>query len=168
MSITRRRSKWLFQPCRHYSCKLSHSISSCYIPLSRRLCHRKPATSLADPYPRPTVIPRAFAKDNAADYESEFVIVIGKSAKDVSEAEAMDYVLGYTAANDVSSRAQQFAQSQWCFSKGFDGACPIGPAFVAKSAIPEIKEVTIKGARNGKVCQDSKLECVIVQAMSEY
>jgi len=119
---------------------------------------RKPATSLADPYPSPTVIPRAFAKDNAADYESEFVIIIGKTAKDVSEDEAMDYVLGYTAANDVSSRAQQFAQSQWCFSKGFDGACPIGPAFVPKEVVPDINEVVIRGARNGKVCQDSKLE----------
>jgi 2-keto-4-pentenoate hydratase/2-oxohepta-3-ene-1,7-dioic acid hydratase in catechol pathway len=38
----------------------------------------------------------------------------------------MDYVLGYTAANDVSSRGSQFAQSQWCYSKGFDGSCPIG------------------------------------------
>jgi len=38
----------------------------------------------------------------------------------------MDYVLGYTACNDVSSRTSQFAQSQWCFSKGFDGSCPLG------------------------------------------
>ena len=119
---------------------------------------RKPATSLADPFPNPTVVPKAFAQDNAADYESEFVIVIGKTAKNVPEEEAMDYVLGYTAANDVSSRAQQFAQSQWCYSKGFDGACPLGPAFVPKEAMPRIGEVAIKGARNGKVCQDSKLE----------
>lgn len=41
----------------------------------------------------------------------------------------MDYVLGYTAANDVSSRVSQLNQSQWCFSKGFDGACPIGKSF---------------------------------------
>lgn len=66
------------------------------------------------------------------DYESELVIVIGKPAKDVSEADALNYVLGYTAANDVSARKDQFAQSQWCFSKGFDGACPIG-----KSRLPD-------------------------------
>jgi 2-keto-4-pentenoate hydratase/2-oxohepta-3-ene-1,7-dioic acid hydratase in catechol pathway len=65
-------------------------------------------------------------KDDSADYESELVIVIGRSAKNVSEDAAMDYVLGYTAANDVSARTSQFAQSQWCYSKGFDGACPIG------------------------------------------
>jgi len=90
----------------------------------------KPSTSLADPYPAPTIIPKWTLKDESCDYESELVIVIGKEAKDVSEAEALDYVLGYTAANDVSSRAQQFAQSQWSFSKGFDGACPIGPVLV--------------------------------------
>jgi 2-keto-4-pentenoate hydratase/2-oxohepta-3-ene-1,7-dioic acid hydratase in catechol pathway len=86
----------------------------------------KPNTSLADPFPAPTIIPKHALKDDCCDFESELTIVIGKSCKDVSEAEALDYVLGYTAANDVSSRASQFAQSQWSYSKGFDGACPIG------------------------------------------
>ena len=86
----------------------------------------KPSTALADPYPAPTVIPKFTLKDDCCDYESELVIVIGKKCKDVSEADALSYVLGYTAANDVSSRAAQFAQSQWSYSKGFDGACPIG------------------------------------------
>lgn len=54
----------------------------------------KPSTSLADPYPAPTVIPKAFVQDQAADYESELVIVIGKAAKNVSEQDALDYVLG--------------------------------------------------------------------------
>jgi 2-keto-4-pentenoate hydratase/2-oxohepta-3-ene-1,7-dioic acid hydratase in catechol pathway len=86
----------------------------------------KPSTALADPYPAPTVIPKFTLKDDCCDYESELVIVIGKKCKDVPEADALSYVLGYTAANDVSSRAAQFAQSQWSYSKGFDGACPIG------------------------------------------
>lgn len=54
----------------------------------------KPSTSLADPFPSPVVIPKAFVKDNAADYESELAVVIGKAAKNVSEEEAMDYLLG--------------------------------------------------------------------------
>jgi 2-keto-4-pentenoate hydratase/2-oxohepta-3-ene-1,7-dioic acid hydratase in catechol pathway len=54
----------------------------------------KPATSLADPFPAPTVIPKAVVKDNAADYESELALVIGKEAKNVSEEEALDYLLG--------------------------------------------------------------------------
>lgn len=86
----------------------------------------KPSTSLADPWPAPTVLPKITQKDNTGDYESELVIVLGRDAKDVPESEALSYVLGYTAANDVSSRTSQMNQSQWSFSKGFDGACPIG------------------------------------------
>lgn len=55
---------------------------------------RKPSTSLGDPWPAKTVIPKATAADNAADYESEVAIVLGKTCKDVSEAEAMDCFLG--------------------------------------------------------------------------
>lgn len=86
----------------------------------------KPSTSLADPFPAPTVLPKITQEDGTGDYESEMVIVIGQDARDVTESEALDYVLGYTAANDVSSRTCQMNQSQWCFSKGFDGSCPIG------------------------------------------
>lgn len=86
----------------------------------------KPATSLADPWPAPTVLPKITQIDNTGDYESEMAIVIGRDAKDVSEEDAMYYVLGYTAANDISSRTSQMNQSQWSFSKGFDTACPIG------------------------------------------
>lgn len=87
---------------------------------------RKPDTSLGDPWPAPTILPKLTYQDDCGDYESELAVIIGKTAKNVSEADALDYVLGYTAANDVSSRTSQFAQSQWSFSKGFDGACPIG------------------------------------------
>ncbi|KAJ9104169.1 hypothetical protein QFC20_004606 [Naganishia adeliensis] len=121
----------------------------------------KPSTALADPYPAPTVIPRAYVGDNAADYESELVVVIGRSCKNVSEDEAMQYVAGYTASNDVSSRAQQFAQSQWCYSKSFDGACPIGPAFVPASKVENIGDMFIRGSKNGKVVQESKLDDLI-------
>ena len=86
----------------------------------------KPNTALGDPYPAPTHLPKITQNDGSGDYESELAVIIGKPAKNVSEENAMDYVLGYTAANDVSSRVSQLNQSQWCFSKGFDGACPIG------------------------------------------
>ncbi|PQE25450.1 hypothetical protein CJF30_00000155 [Rutstroemia sp. NJR-2017a BBW] len=114
----------------------------------------KPSTSLADPYPASTIIPKFALKDDCCDYESELVIVIGEKCKDVSEADALNYVLGYTAANDVSSRASQFAQSQWCFSKSFDGACPIGPVLVSKELIPDPSKLRVKGKKNGKVMQD--------------
>lgn len=86
------------------------------------------------------------------------MIVIGKACKDVSEDEALDYVLGYTAANDVSSRTAQFAQSQWSFSKSFDGACPIGPTIVSKELIPDVKALWMKGIKNGRVLQDCGVE----------
>jgi len=54
----------------------------------------KPETALANPWPAPTIIPKFTLKDDSADYESELVIVIGQPAKDVSEEEGMDYVLG--------------------------------------------------------------------------
>jgi len=114
----------------------------------------KPSTSLADPFPSPTIIPKFTLKDDCCDYESELAVVIGKKCKDVSEAEALDYVLGFTAANDVSSRASQFAQSQWSYSKGFDGACPIGPTIVSKELVPDPAILRLRGLKNGKVLQD--------------
>lgn len=54
----------------------------------------KPAQALADPFPAPTIIPKSFVKDNAADYESELVLVIGKDAKNVSEEDALEYLAG--------------------------------------------------------------------------
>jgi len=86
----------------------------------------KPQTALADPWPAPTVLPKQTLETDSGDFESELAVVIGKSCKNVSEADALDYVLGYTASNDISSRAAQFAQTQWGYSKGFDGSCPIG------------------------------------------
>lgn len=70
----------------------------------------------------------------------------------------MDYLLGYTAANDISSRLAQFAQSQWCYSKGFDGACPIGPAIIHRDQVKDIKQLRVTGSHNGEVVQDSTME----------
>lgn len=85
----------------------------------------------------------------------------GKPCKDVSESEALEYVYGYTGSNDVSSRKSQFEQSQWCFSKSFDGACPIGPCVVSPNLIPDPSKLKMRGAHNGEVVQESGLECVL-------
>jgi 2-keto-4-pentenoate hydratase/2-oxohepta-3-ene-1,7-dioic acid hydratase in catechol pathway len=95
----------------------------------------KPSTSLVDPWPAKGIVPKLSQVDASGDYEAELAVVIGKSAKNVSEAEALDYVLGYTAANDVSSRTQQLNQSQWSFSKSFDGALPLGKVVGAISEL---------------------------------
>ncbi|CEJ56665.1 Putative Fumarylacetoacetate hydrolase family protein [Penicillium brasilianum] len=121
----------------------------------------KPSTALADPFPAPTVLPKITQQDGTGDYESEMVIVIGRDAKDVPESEALDYVLGYTAANDVSSRTFQMNQSQWCFSKGFDGSCPIGPVLVSAALIPDATKLHIRGLKSGRVMQDCPLTDLI-------
>lgn len=117
----------------------------------------KPATALADPYPALTPIPKHTIESDSADYESELAVIIGKNCKNVSEADALDYVLGYTASNDISSRASQFAQTQWCYSKGFDGSCPIGPVLVSKEVIGDVGGLKVRGLKNGKVVQESPL-----------
>ncbi|OTA69525.1 hypothetical protein K449DRAFT_384476 [Hypoxylon sp. EC38] len=121
----------------------------------------KPATALADPWPVPTVIPRHTLKDDCADYEAELAIVIGRACKNVTAKEALNYILGYTAANDVSSRASQIAQSQACYSKGFDGSCPLGPVLVSATVMPDPSKFTIRGLKNGEVMQSSGLSDMI-------
>ncbi|KAF4990584.1 hypothetical protein FGRMN_8399 [Fusarium graminum] len=121
----------------------------------------KPSTSLGDPWPSVTPLPKITQEDGSGDYESELAVVIGKAAKNVSEENALDYVLGYSAANDVSSRVSQLNQSQWCFSKGFDGACPIGPVLVSPTAVPDPSKLHIRGLKNDKVLQDCSLDDLI-------
>ncbi|KAG6022477.1 hypothetical protein E4U40_004583 [Claviceps sp. LM458 group G5] len=114
----------------------------------------KPRTALGGPYPAAIPIPR-LAQDGSSDYEAELCFVMGKSGRDILEEHAMEYVLGFTAGNDVSARTQQFQNSQWCFSKGFDGSCPLGPVLVAPSALGDAHNLRIRAMHNGKVVQDS-------------
>ncbi|KAF5324728.1 hypothetical protein D9611_004396 [Ephemerocybe angulata] len=115
----------------------------------------KPVSTLIGPN-APITIPRAAQppKEHQPDYEVELVIVIGRAAKDVSEADALDYVLGYTGANDVSFRKHQMAVSQWTFSKGFDNTNPFGPCLVSNNAIPDPQVIPLKAVVNGETLQD--------------
>jgi 2-keto-4-pentenoate hydratase/2-oxohepta-3-ene-1,7-dioic acid hydratase in catechol pathway len=90
------------------------------------------------------------------DYECELAIVIGKRCKNVSKAEALDYVLGYTCANDVSARDWQRdgGGGQWCQGKSFDTFCPLGPVLVTKDEIPNPNKLSIKTILNRAVMQD--------------
>ncbi|KAE8355908.1 hypothetical protein BDV28DRAFT_162297 [Aspergillus coremiiformis] len=113
----------------------------------------KPRTALTGPYPATINIPRC-AQDETSDYEAELCLVIGKTGRDIPEEEALDYVLGYTASNDVSARAMQLATTQWSFSKGLDGSCPLGPVLVSSAVIKDPQTLSIKGIHNGVVVQD--------------
>ncbi|KAF7341450.1 putative hydrolase [Mycena venus] len=74
----------------------------------------------------------------------KLVIVIGKPVKDVSKVDALDYVLGCTAANDVSFCKHQMAVLQWTFSKAFDNTSPLGPCLVSGAAIPDPHKIPLK------------------------
>ncbi|KAF6809950.1 fumarylacetoacetate hydrolase [Colletotrichum plurivorum] len=121
----------------------------------------KPNTALGDPWPSKTTLPLLTQADDCGDYESELAVILGRTCKNVSEEKAMDYVLGYTACNDVSSRTYQLNQSQWCFAKGFDGSCPLGPTLVSKDLIPDPTKLRIRGLRNGEVLQESGINDLI-------
>ena len=92
------------------------------------------------------------------DYEAELAVVIGKRAKNVAESEALSYVLGYTAANDVTERDMQKRDGQWTRAKSFDTFCPLG-AFLETDLDPEDAEVV--GKRNGVVVQRGRTRDLI-------
>ena len=92
------------------------------------------------------------------DYEAELAVVIGKKAKNVSEKNALRYVLGYTAANDVTERDMQKRDGQWTRAKSFDTFCPLGPT-IETEVSPEDLEVI--GKRNGVVVQRGRTRDLI-------
>jgi len=120
----------------------------------------KPRHALADPYPAAIPVPKA-AQDGTSDYEAELCVVIGKTGRDIPEDKALDYVLGYTCSNDVSARTMQMLTTQWSFSKGLDGSCPIGPVLVSKDVISDPQTLSIKAIYNGNTVQDGNTKDMI-------
>jgi 2-keto-4-pentenoate hydratase/2-oxohepta-3-ene-1,7-dioic acid hydratase in catechol pathway len=105
--------------------------------------------------------------DNSSqvDYEAELAIVIGKDAKKVSREQAMEYVLGYCVANDVSARdwQRELARSgtQWCRAKSFDGFCPLGPWITTRDEVPNPNKLRVRSILNGQTMQDSSTSDMI-------
>ena len=103
----------------------------------------------------PIVIPRV--APGQVDCEGELAVVIGKPGKNIEPRQALDHVLGYTCANDVSARRWQKegGGKQWCRGKSFDTFCPIGPCLVTTDEIPDPNALKIKTTLNEKIMQDS-------------
>jgi 2-keto-4-pentenoate hydratase/2-oxohepta-3-ene-1,7-dioic acid hydratase in catechol pathway len=114
----------------------------------------KATTSLVGPE-RPIILPAA--GPDRVDYEAELALIISRKAKNIMPAEVMDCIMGYTCANDVSSRDWQFEKQkgQWARGKSFDTFCPLGPWIVTKDEIADPNNLGISAILNGKVVQES-------------
>jgi 2-keto-4-pentenoate hydratase/2-oxohepta-3-ene-1,7-dioic acid hydratase in catechol pathway len=120
----------------------------------------------------PIEIPQHLAS-HEVDYECELAVVIGRRCKNVARADALDYVLGYTCANDVSARDWQrrpLGGGQWCQAKSFDTFCPLGPVLVTRDEIPDPNALKLRSVLNGQVMQDWNTDDMIfdVPALIEF
>jgi 2-keto-4-pentenoate hydratase/2-oxohepta-3-ene-1,7-dioic acid hydratase in catechol pathway len=121
----------------------------------------KASNTLNDPG-SPIPMPK---RSTEIDFEGELAVVIGKDAKAVSKADALNYVFGYTIANDVTSRdwqrEKELGGGQFARGKSFDGFCPLGPVLVTKDEIPNPNALKIKTTLNGQVMQDDTTASMI-------
>ena len=103
----------------------------------------------------PIVRPNGYQR---TDYEGELGVVIGRRARRVREADALDYVAGYTIVNDVTVRDLQVKDGQFTRAKGFDSFCPVGPCVVSGIDPSNLRIIT---RLNGEVRQDSSTSDLI-------
>jgi 2-keto-4-pentenoate hydratase/2-oxohepta-3-ene-1,7-dioic acid hydratase in catechol pathway len=115
----------------------------------------KPPGALQNPGD-PIELPRRLRSERV-DFEGELAIIIGRTCKNVRPEHALDHVLGYTCANDVSARDWQkdFGGSQWCRGKGFDTFAPLGPCLVTTDEIPDPSRLRLRTIVSGEVVQES-------------
>jgi 2-keto-4-pentenoate hydratase/2-oxohepta-3-ene-1,7-dioic acid hydratase in catechol pathway len=105
------------------------------------------------------LIPRGSEK---TDWEVELGVVIGKTAKYVSEADALDYVAGYCVTNDVSERAFQTERAgQWTKGKSCDTFGPLGPWLVTKDEVPDPQNLGMWLTVNGEKMQDGSSKTMV-------
>jgi 2-keto-4-pentenoate hydratase/2-oxohepta-3-ene-1,7-dioic acid hydratase in catechol pathway len=98
-----------------------------------------------------------WATDQAAqvDYEAELGVIIGRAARNVSVADALDYVFGYTVVNDITARDLQFSEAQWSRCKSFDGFTPTGPVVVTADEIGDPQDLWLTTHVDGRILQDA-------------
>ncbi|KAI2775740.1 hypothetical protein F4815DRAFT_504106 [Daldinia loculata] len=113
----------------------------------------KPSDALTGPYSDVPVPPEA----ELMDYEGELCVIISKTGKKIPEEKALDYVLGITAGNDLSSRKWQrppYSGGQFTYAKSFDYFTPIGPTILHASLIASKAPLKIKTTVNGEIRQN--------------
>ena len=109
----------------------------------------KPSTSVVGPGD-PVVLPRDSTR---VDHEAELAVVIGRLCRDVPAERALDVVLGYTCANDVTARDHQAADGQWARGKSHDSFCPLGP-WVQTDL--DVRDVGVQCRVDGELRQDGR------------
>jgi acylpyruvate hydrolase len=115
-------------------------------------------SSMAGPG-EPMIVPKV---SEQLDFEAELTVVIGKRCRHVSEAEALDYVFGYTCFNEGSVRDYQKHTSQWTSAKNFDRTAPLGPWIVTADEVPPgAHGIQVRTLLNGKVMQDANTDGMI-------
>lgn len=97
------------------------------------------------------------------DFEAELVAVIGRRGRNIAEADALDYVFGYSIGNDVSARDWQLRKDgkQWLLGKSFDTFAPLGPCIVTADELPDPQRLNIELRLNGEVMQSSNTGLMI-------
>ncbi len=130
----------------------------------------KSPTAVQDPRQPIRLPPERMTR--TVDYEAELAVVIGKTCRNVSRGDALDVVLGYTCANDVSARNWQTSRGggQYCRAKTFDTFCPLGPRLVTADEIPDPNRLRISARLNGREMQNSNTADMIfdVPALIEF
>jgi 2-keto-4-pentenoate hydratase/2-oxohepta-3-ene-1,7-dioic acid hydratase in catechol pathway len=109
---------------------------------------------------RPVVLPLI---SEQVDYEAELAVVIGARATRVDEAQAFDYIFGYSLINDVSARDLQFGDGQWTRGKSLDTFAPLGPFITTRDEVQDVQSLKIEGLLNGQVMQTSNTSKMIFQ-----
>ena len=101
--------------------------------------------------------------EDEVDYEAELAVVIGRTCRNVSVEDAVDYILGYMPANDVSARLWQMEKGggQWNRGKSFDTFAPMGPFLTTRNDIPDPNALTIRCILNGQIMQESNTSDMI-------
>jgi 2-keto-4-pentenoate hydratase/2-oxohepta-3-ene-1,7-dioic acid hydratase in catechol pathway len=111
----------------------------------------------------PIVLPECCKDKPQVDFEAELAVVIGRAARNVTAKEALSYVKGYTAANDVSARSWQkhAGGGQWVRGKSFDTFCPLGPALITPDEILNPDDLGVSCVLNGETMQESRTSDMI-------
>jgi 2-keto-4-pentenoate hydratase/2-oxohepta-3-ene-1,7-dioic acid hydratase in catechol pathway len=130
----------------------AHAAESGSAPPPAPIYFTKPPTSVIG-HGQPIPYPRGLT--TRLDWEVELGVVMGSAGRDISEADALDRVFGYTVFNDISARDLQYRTSQWFKGKALDGSCPMGPVIVTRDEIPNPQSLRLRLSVNGAGKQDS-------------